>query len=140
MEVRRCVRQSRDAAEARLAPTRRSEHDEQGQEHQEEHGEEAGPEDAEGEAPGQEGEEVGGGSLPFYAAVASASSSRRSCSTLFSMSARSSRTRSSGRFLGSSKTQLIRRTPGVTGQTSSLQVETATSAQSSASWSSFRGT
>jgi hypothetical protein len=28
----------------------------------------------------------------------------------------------------------------VTGQTSSLQVETATSAQSSASWSSLRGT
>ena len=36
--------------------------------------------------------------------------------------------------------QLIRRTPGVTGQTSSLQVETATSAQASSSASSLRGT
>jgi hypothetical protein len=39
------------------------------------------------------------------------------------MSLRISRTRSSGRFFGSSKTQLIRRTPGVIGQTSSLQVD-----------------
>ena len=53
MEVRRCVRQSRAADD-----TRRSEHGEQGQEHEEEHGEEAGSTDAERETAGQEGEEV----------------------------------------------------------------------------------
>src|SRR6187401_477499 len=51
MEVRRCVRRSRDAH-------RRS--DGQGQEHEEEHGKEAGSKDAEREAAGQEGEEVAG--------------------------------------------------------------------------------
>lgn len=39
------------------------------------------------------------------------------------MSLRISLTLSSGRFFGSSKTQLIRRTPGEIGQTSSLQVD-----------------
>ena len=74
MEARRCVRQSRAAHEAipessdgdaHLGPpltgdasTRRSEHGEQGQEHQEEHGEKAGSKDAERETAGQEGEEV----------------------------------------------------------------------------------
>ena len=53
MEVRRCVRQSRAGDD-----TRRSEHGEQGQEHEEEHGEEAGSTDAERETAGQEGEEV----------------------------------------------------------------------------------
>src|SRR5205823_7846887 len=77
MESRRCVRQSRDANEAipeppkgdghpgpRLrvspAPTRRSKHGDQGQEHEEEHGKEAGSKDAEREAAGQEGQEVAG--------------------------------------------------------------------------------
>jgi hypothetical protein len=56
----------------------------------------------------------------------------RSC-TWQSMSPRISRTRSSGRFFGSSKTQLTRRSPRVAGHASSLQVETAMSAQASAS-------
>src|SRR6266480_3936176 len=82
MEARRCVRQSRDAHEAipepsegdghpRLtvspAPRRRSEHGDQGQEHEEEHGKEAGSKDAERKAAGQEGEEVAGpGDIPQH--------------------------------------------------------------------------
>src|SRR5205823_6037666 len=42
------------------APTRRSKHGDQGQEHEEEHGKEAGSKDAEREAAGQEGQEVAG--------------------------------------------------------------------------------
>ena len=56
------------------------------------------------------------------------------------MSSRIGRTCSSGKFFGSVKTQLIRRTPGVTGQTSSLQVETAMSAHARSSASSLCGT
>ena len=58
---------------------------------------------------------------------------RRARSTRRSISSRIGRTCSSGRSFGSRSTQLIRRTPGVTGQTSSLQVETAMSAHASAS-------
>src|SRR5581483_924753 len=47
------------------------------------------------------------------------------------MSSRIGRTSPSGRPAGSRKVQRIRRTPGVTGQTSSLHVETARSAQPS---------
>ena len=57
-----------------------------------------------------------------------------------SISSRIGRTCWSGRFFGSVKTQLIRRTPGVTGQTSSLHVEIAMSAQARSSASSLCGT
>src|SRR4051812_30840946 len=43
------------------APTERSQHGDEGQEHEEEHGEEASPKNAEGEAAGKERQEVAGG-------------------------------------------------------------------------------